>query len=125
MKPPGNAPTIVSYGNATKPFVGAPFAIEHRIGIGSPTLSAPSLTTAPRMPLIEKITPRSIHASAVAGTTSARGLAIAARATKQGINTVTGYGNMFFQRIGTPLLSAWNGGPKTTRAVRNSNYAQK
>lgn len=121
MKPPGSTGALVSHGNATTPFVGAPFAIEHRIGIGAPTIGAPSLTTVPRMPFIEKITPRTVNAGKTINVAQARGLAIATRAMQRGVDTVTGYGNTFFQRIGTPLRSV---GPKLRR-TNNSNYAQQ
>jgi len=57
-------PTIINYGNGGST-LGMPPAIDHRIYVGGPlNFRPPSLTIPPRLPIIEKLTPRSVNANA-------------------------------------------------------------
>lgn len=92
MKPPGNSRTIVSYGNAITPFIGSPVSIEHRVGVGAPgLLGPPGLTNAPRMSILEKITPPNINATKGILTAQARVRAVVTRHSNRAINVVRGY----------------------------------
>lgn len=65
MNTPGyGTPNIVSYGNGGSTN-GAPPAVDHRIYIGGPmNFRPPSLTIPPRLAIIERVTPRTMNATA-------------------------------------------------------------
>lgn len=95
--PQYGVPVILHYGNADSGTQGAPPAIEHRIyaGIQSPFgghLAAPNLTgRAPRMPLIERITPRNVNAQKLLETRRAQMRVMIMHRRRQAVDVVRGY----------------------------------
>lgn len=59
------------YGNGGSTNAGLPM-IDSRVFVNGPTMRAPGLTSPPRMPLIEKVTPRRINATATSAVMAAR-----------------------------------------------------
>lgn len=107
-------PVVMSYGNSQSGSGGSLPLIDNVVAINVPrsTIRPPSLTTAPRMPLVEKITPRRVNSSKLAKTTIARAHVRAGTAVRRGWQIGIGYGRAakmrgqrFFQDIGTPLIS--------------------
>lgn len=90
MKPAGNSQTIVSYGNATGPTIGSMPMIDNRVGLGGMTLQAPGFT-APKMPLIERVTPRTVNASKGIDTAQSRVAQITNSTAKSAINIARGF----------------------------------
>lgn len=117
MKPVGNAPTILPIGNAAAPTWGSPFAITERVGRNGPTMGAPNLTgNAPRLAILEKITPPNVHATKGISTAQANARTRVITASNRVVRKTRGYINglllrgggprpRFFQRISTPLVS--------------------
>lgn len=117
MKSVGSSPTIIGTGNSAAPRWGAPFAITETVGRNGPTMGAPNLTgNAPRLPILEKITPPNIHATKGISNAQSRVRTRVITASNRVVRRTRGYINgllmrrrgprpRFFQDIGTPLVS--------------------
>lgn len=117
MKPRGNAPTLVNYGNATVPFVGSMPTIDNRVGVGAPyNFRAPGMTgSAPRLSILNKITPPNVNAAQGIGIAQSRVRTIAGRGIKRTADTARGWVRAlmtqqrktpkFMQRISTAYWS--------------------
>lgn len=72
-------------------------------------MAAPSLTSAPRLPLIERVTPRSLPAGKTLNHTAARARVRATTTMRRAGGWAAGHARAlrtrFFQDIGTPLIS--------------------
>lgn len=103
-KPVGNSGIILSTGNAAAPFYGAPPVITERIGRGSLTMSAPGLTgNAPRIPVLERLTPPNVNATKGIQTARARITRNITRTSATAVETAKRYGKSLATRQRAPL----------------------
>lgn len=111
----GSTPTLIGASHSVAaPHWGAPFAISETIGRNGPTMGAPNLTgNAPRLPLIEKITPKSVTVPKVLNTRAVaqtRVITVANRAVRKTRGYVNGVlmrqrgRRRFWQEIGDPII---------------------
>jgi hypothetical protein len=73
-------------------------AIDHRVGLGTLTMGAPSFTLPRALGLLEKITPPSVNATKGIQTAQARVRAIMARFAGRTKHTATGYARSLTMR---------------------------
>lgn len=115
MKPAGSSATLIHYGNTPAPVVGYFAGMDNRVGSGGPTMAPPGFTS-PRLPILEKITPRSINASKITSTAQARarvGIVTASkRATGLAFGIVRGLGMRQFGQT-----AAFSKGVRSLRAT--------
>jgi hypothetical protein len=118
MKSVSSSPTLIGGGNTAAPHWGAPFAITEQIGRNGPTMGAPNLTgNAPRLAILEKITPPNVNATKGIANAQSRVRTRVVTASNRAVRRTRGYINSllmrrrggttprFFQRISTPLIS--------------------
>jgi len=117
MKAVGTTPTLIGSGNSAAPHWGAPFAITEQVGRNGPTMGAPNLTgNAPRLAILEKITPPNVNATKGIANAQSRVRTRVVTASNRVVRKTRGYINgllmrrggtrpRFFQRISTPLIS--------------------
>lgn len=109
---PGFGVTVAGlpYGNGGSSNGALP-AINNAISPDLPVsrMRAPSLTTMPRMPLVEKITPKRVYAGKALNVTAARArvrvVGGVRRVWQGGLGYSRALRGRFFQDIGTPLIS--------------------
>lgn len=114
MNPGFGTPVLANYGNSQSGSGGSMPMIDNITAPDIPRsqMHPPTLTTAPVMPFIERITPRSLNAGkSVSGKVSV-GRVRATLIARHAWQTSAGYGRAarmraqrFFQDIGTPLWS--------------------
>ena len=103
MKPVRSSTTLISYGNATTPFIGSMAAIDHRVSNNSPIMRAPGLTgSAPRLSILEKVTPPNVNATKGIQTAQARVRANIVRIASRNVNIGKGYVKSLAKRQRAP-----------------------
>ncbi len=114
-KPAGNSPTLVSHGNAATPMIGSMPMIDSRVGLGGQTLSAPGFSI-PKMPTIERITPRTVNATRGLDRAQSRVTVFASRAVKNVGNAAAGFARAVSMR--QRRLPRFNPGISTAYRVK-------
>lgn len=109
MTPQYGTPVVVGYGNGASTNGTLP-AITNTLAQGTTgRMSPPSLTNAPRMPFVERATPRSVTATRVIPERIAQARTRVTTAAKRATGRAAGYVRAarmrYFQDIGTPLRS--------------------
>lgn len=103
-------PVLVGYGNGASTNASMP-SINNVVATAVPTsrMHPPSLTGGSRMPVIERITPRSVTATKVVPENIAKARATVTTAARRATGRLTGYARAlrlrFYQDISTPLRS--------------------
>lgn len=103
-KPIANSGIILSTGNAAAPFYGTPPVITERIGRGGSTMRAPGLTgNAPRITVLERLTPPNVNAAKGIQSARARITRNIARTSATAVETAKRYGKSLTARQRAPL----------------------
>ena len=103
MKPVRSSATLISYGNATTPFIGSMAAIDHRVSNNSPIMRAPGLTgSAPRLSILEKVTPPNVNATKGIQTAQARVRTNVVRSSNRVVNAMKVYARTIAMRQRAP-----------------------